>query len=142
MEIIASDLTIIAWSVSRKMQMHKFIYVITCTANDKKYIGISVRPKERLNNHIRSLRLGEHVSTEMQNDFDKYGECCFTFAVIDRVDYEDRTSESKYIQRYETFNPAKGYNTDPSSKRWKKSSVKSAADRDRIATAYRRAKNG
>lgn len=58
------------------------IYKITCTSNNKTYIGSSKNIKQRWKYHLSYLRRGNHHSTYMQRCFNKYGENSFKFEVL------------------------------------------------------------
>ena len=61
------------------------IYKITCTANEKFYIGSTVDVVHRFGSHRRALRRGVHKNKNMQASWTKYGEACFVFEVIEEV---------------------------------------------------------
>ena len=50
------------------------VYVITCLANQRFYIGSSNNFERRKKEHLRSLRKGCHSNKHLQRCFDKYGE--------------------------------------------------------------------
>ena len=58
------------------------IYRITCTANNKSYIGSSVNILERWREHISHLRAGIHHSVYLQRCYNKYGEDSIKFEVL------------------------------------------------------------
>jgi hypothetical protein len=55
------------------------IYCITCLKNNKHYIGQSKNVKARLNAHKNKLRRKLHDNSELQKDFNLYGEKNFFF---------------------------------------------------------------
>nr|YP_636222.1 putative site-specific DNA endonuclease [Tupiella akineta]AAV80645.1 putative site-specific DNA endonuclease [Tupiella akineta] len=55
------------------------LYVITCLANRKHYIGESGNVTPRLNAHKNKLRRGYHENQALQKDFHLYGEKLFIF---------------------------------------------------------------
>lgn len=61
------------------------IYKITCTANNKIYIGSAVNLRKRMFRHFRDLRQNEHDNLPMQRAWRKYGEDAFTFEVLEFV---------------------------------------------------------
>ena len=63
------------------------IYKITCTENQKCYIGSSINILDRFRCHIANLRKGNHHSVYMQNSFNKYGEECFKFEILVKIEY-------------------------------------------------------
>lgn len=75
------------------------IYAITNKQNGKKYIGSAVNFATRFSGHKNRLRRGNHHSAHLQNAWNKYGEDCFEFSIIEGVDRrEDLIKvEQKYI---------------------------------------------
>lgn len=59
------------------------IYKITCSGNNKFYIGSSVNIKNRFNTHLYDLRLNKHHSRYLQNCYNKYGKESLVFEVIE-----------------------------------------------------------
>lgn len=87
------------------------VYVIVCTKNNKKYIGVSKNIKSRWNKHIKQLRNKQHHSMKLQTDYNKYGEDFFKFYVLERINYaEAKKLEQQYIETYKT--DIDGYNTN------------------------------
>lgn len=60
-------------------------YMISCIASGKVYVGSSGDIRKRMEVHIRTLRAGRHVNSELQADFDLHGENKFSFSVLDVV---------------------------------------------------------
>jgi group I intron endonuclease len=56
-------------------------YIIECSANHAKYVGSSIDCERRLKIHLRSLRMGRHHNTHLQNAFASYGESAFSWSV-------------------------------------------------------------
>lgn len=89
------------------------IYKITNTFNNKIYIGFaSTSFGDRRDSHFACLRNGYHFNKRLQEDFDKYGEDCFIFEVLEYIEsdnidvYKDR--EKFYISAYNSIE--NGYN--------------------------------
>ena len=61
------------------------IYKITCTGNNKYYIGSASDFCVRWSTHLYDLRNNKHHSSYMQNSFNKYGEQSFKFDIIESV---------------------------------------------------------
>ena len=61
-------------------------YKITCTGNNKFYIGSSKDICNRWLHHLSDLRLGKHHSIYLQRSYNKYGEESITFSVLHRMD--------------------------------------------------------
>lgn len=58
------------------------IYCIRNTVTNKVYIGQSKNIITRWNNHISTLRKGNHPVTALQLEWNQYGENAFVFSVI------------------------------------------------------------
>lgn len=61
------------------------IYKITCTANNRLYIGSAINIRKRIYQHIWDLRRLAHHSITLQRAWDKYGETAFTYEVLELV---------------------------------------------------------
>lgn len=59
-----------------------YMYTITCTVNDKIYIGITKSFKERVINHKKELRRGIHRNSNLQYDYNIYGVDFFEYDII------------------------------------------------------------
>lgn len=88
------------------------IYIITNSANNKKYIGSSINVYRRHREHKNSLINNKHYNIHLQGAFNKYGRECFSLKVIERnIPKIDLFKlERYYIVKYKTFNPQLGYN--------------------------------
>ena len=87
------------------------IYIITNTANGKRYVGSSKRIDRRLSHHKWSLRSNRHHSVALQRAWNKYGEESFSFGVAAYVSESDRIwYEQTFLDSLETYLPANGYN--------------------------------
>lgn len=79
------------------------IYKITCTGNNKSYIGSSVNITERWRQHLSHLRAGTHHSPYLQRSYNKYGEDSLEFKVIAVLEESNeiilRTLEFIYIEQ-------------------------------------------
>jgi len=58
------------------------VYKITCTKNDRFYIGQSRNISNRFHEHLRSLRCNRHFNFHMQRCYNKYGEESFVFEIL------------------------------------------------------------
>lgn len=78
------------------------IYKIVNSRNKRVYIGSTVNFQNRFAQHLKMLREGNHHCKQLQNDWDLYGEECFTFKVAEVVD--DKTVlldvEKEHIHQY------------------------------------------
>jgi group I intron endonuclease len=61
------------------------IYSITNTINGKKYIGSAININRRWSEHRKFLRKGNHKNNHLQSSWNKHGECCFLFEIIEDV---------------------------------------------------------
>lgn len=61
------------------------IYLITCTSNKSKYVGSAVNLSRRFKEHIYDLLKNNHHNKHLQNAWNKYGEGCFVFSVLEVV---------------------------------------------------------
>lgn len=82
------------------------IYAIYCTENNKIYIGHTKTSfNHRINDHKSRLRKGIHKNLHMQRAFEKYGEECFKFYVIEKHSKRDTrllsTIEKRYVESFE-----------------------------------------
>lgn len=75
------------------------IYRITCTANQKFYIGSTVNKAQRWARHRKQLRDGTHPNKHMAAAWAKYGEAAFVFEVLEDVDEPAAlfAAEQKYL---------------------------------------------
>lgn len=87
------------------------IYKITCTANGKIYIGSSADLHDRRRKHFNMLRQNKHHSPYLQRAWNKYGEQCFTFEVLELVLPMSLTAREQYwLNKLSPFG-RKGFNT-------------------------------
>lgn len=59
--------------------------MITCTANNRIYIGSSQDMRARCDKHRRQLRAGKHHNIHLQRAWNAYGESAFEFSVLEFV---------------------------------------------------------
>ena len=88
------------------------VYVITCNANGKKYVGSSsLGYAERYKKHLQLLRDNKHIVPEFQKDFNKYGEESFSVKVIGNYSC-DIAYRVEYLlmDLYKTRDVENGYN--------------------------------
>jgi group I intron endonuclease len=78
------------------------IYRITCTANNKFYIGSTVNKAQRWARHRRQLRDGSHPNKHMLAAWNKYGEAAFVFEVLEDVSEPAAlfAAEQKYLDEH------------------------------------------
>lgn len=82
------------------------VYLITCTANQKIYIGSTNNLWRRWNEHRRDLRAGIHDNSHLQAAWLKYGEDSFTIAVLERCETDALNEREQYY--LDTWKPFKG----------------------------------
>lgn len=87
------------------------IYCIENTINNKKYIGQSININQRWLKHISELNNGYHHNDYLQKSWNKYGEECFKFYILEYCDKDELDEkETYYINHYNTTNRDYGYN--------------------------------
>lgn len=64
------------------------IYKIRNVVNNKFYVGSTLDTRERFRNHRKMLRGNRHHSHHLQASWNKYGEDCFRFEVVEQVEAE------------------------------------------------------
>ena len=96
------------------------IYGICCKRSGRVYIGRTYRLEARIKEHFYELRKrrktcykdGRHTMSEMQKDYDKYGEESFQVYIIeDNVPPElVQEREAYWIEKYKADDVRYGYN--------------------------------
>ena len=69
------------------------IYKIRNVVNGKFYVGSTVDTRVRFQCHRRQLRKGKHHCLPLQYAWNKYGEDCFKFEVVEKVESADQLFE-------------------------------------------------
>lgn len=79
----------------------KVIYEIVCKSTNKKYVGSALNHIKRKREHFYNLKNNKHCNKKLQNAFNKYGENCFEFNIIEIVDNENMLIEREqwYINK-------------------------------------------
>jgi group I intron endonuclease len=73
------------------------IYQIRNTENDKIYIGSAVNVSRRKSKHFSTLKRKVHRNIHLQRSYDKHGERCFIFEVLEYVeDKQDLIRREQY----------------------------------------------
>ena len=75
------------------------VYKITCTSNNKFYIGRSDNLKSRLQHHFNSLKRNDHKIRDLQNDYNLYGLESFTIKIIKATE-NHKMLEANLIAKY------------------------------------------
>lgn len=89
------------------------IYAIRCIPTGKIYVGSSVNMHQRWYHHKWRLQKGIHHCPYLQRAWDKYGESCFEFTIIELVLPIDAClfdAEQKWIKKLGASNYRKGFN--------------------------------
>lgn len=90
------------------------IYQIKNLKNDKVYIGSSKAIYKRWYDHKSKLLKNKHDNPYLQHAWNKYGEECFKFSIIEKI--EDSSllliKETEHILKNKSTCPALGYNID------------------------------
>jgi group I intron endonuclease len=87
------------------------IYVIRNLINHKFYLGSAKDFNLRKGKHFKDLRANKHVNKHLQNAFNKYGEVCFEFEII-QVTENYKAVEQEYLDNLDWPN---AYNISASS---------------------------
>lgn len=89
------------------------IYMITCTANGRIYIGSSRNLHKRIEAHKWRLKSHTHKNRHLQRAYDKYGETAFEYQVIEFVmPWMIIEREQYWIDKYKPFGD-QGFNIMP-----------------------------
>src|SRR3990172_8173826 len=87
------------------------IYLITCKANQRKYVGSAVNFRKRFNEHTYDLVKGVHHNPPLQRCWNKYGAANFVFSILEIV--EDKESLSAREQFWvDAIHPELNVSTD------------------------------
>ena len=87
------------------------IYKITCTVNNKIYIGQSIDLLTRLYAHKSRLKKNKHENTYLQEEWNEYGEKNFIFEIVEECSAEELESKERlYIDQLQTYKEDIGYN--------------------------------
>ena len=69
--------------------MKNVIYKIRNIVNDHYYIGSTVDSRKRFWAHRKDLRTGNHVCAHLQRAWNKYGEDCFKFEIVEQLNSKE-----------------------------------------------------
>lgn len=87
------------------------IYKITCTVNNKIYIGSTQNLRHRWDEHQSKLKRDKHNNQHLQNAWNKYGEQSFTFEVIEYViDLPILERENYWLVKLKPYDRVIGFN--------------------------------
>lgn len=110
------------------------IYCIKNVYNNKRYIGQSINICKRWQDHQSDLRNNQHVNIHLQAAYNKYGEDCFRYFIIEECTKEELDDrEIFWINYYDTY--YNGYNRNLGGKSWRKNIKLSKEQRKAISIA-------
>jgi group I intron endonuclease len=90
------------------------VYCIKCIVNGKVYVGSAIKFKQRIGEHIRTLKAGIHHSKYVQRAWKKHGPESFRFFILEVTTSELLIScEQKWIDELQAANREYGYNSCP-----------------------------
>ncbi|MDR9852932.1 GIY-YIG nuclease family protein [Paenibacillus sp. VCA1] len=86
------------------------VYEIECKPNGRKYFGRSQEVQKRWRAHRNMLRKGAHSNSDLQRDWEEFGEDNFKFRVLQLFDnYEESVTAEQHLidsSRGESYNIA------------------------------------
>jgi group I intron endonuclease len=82
--------------------MKNVIYKIRNVVNEHYYIGSTVDSRKRFWAHRKALRAGNHDCIHLQRAWNKYGEDCFKFEVVEQLGSKDALypAEQKWLDEH------------------------------------------
>lgn len=82
--------------------MKNVIYKIRNVINQHYYVGSTVDSRKRFWEHRKDLRLGCHVCVRLQRAWNKYGEDCFKFEIVERLGSKEELypAEQKWLDEH------------------------------------------
>lgn len=98
------------------------IYIIRCSANNKVYIGQTIKSfKRRLDQHFSALKIGNHKNKHLQAAFNLYGMKSFSADIIEDVLDVNLIDEAerKYIEVFQANKPEYGFNFESGGNKYK-----------------------
>jgi len=72
------------------------VYAIWSVINNTFYIGSSLNIKNRIYNHYYSLNINKHKNKHLQNAWNKYGENCFTWLILEFTSKDNLIEREQY----------------------------------------------
>lgn len=87
------------------------IYKITCSKNNKFYIGSAMNTHRRWIKHRSALKKGYHHNKHLQSAWDKYGENCFNFEILEECEEEQLIKREQFwLDKTECYKREVGFN--------------------------------
>ena len=82
--------------------MKNVIYKIRNVVNQHYYIGSTVDSRKRFWEHRKDLRLGVHVCVRLQRAWNKHGEDCFKFEIVEQLSSREELypAEQKWLDEH------------------------------------------
>lgn len=82
--------------------MNNVIYKIRNVVNGHYYVGSTVNSRKRFWEHRKHLRLGKHVCVRLQRAWNKYGEDCFKFEIVEQLGSKEELypAEQKWLNEH------------------------------------------
>lgn len=112
------------------------IYLITCTENQRRYVGSAQNIVNRWKDHRLDLIRGRHHNRHLQRSWNKYGEAAFEWAILEVID-ESITLLAREQFWIDTLHPE--FNISPFANRPTNKGYRMSDDaRARIAESNRR----
>lgn len=96
-------------------QLKTGVYCIRNLVNGKRYVGSAAHSlAARMYEHKRILRLGTHCNQHLQRAWNRYGEYCFEFSILELCEPDKCVArEQHYIDHFDSANNQHGYNKAP-----------------------------
>jgi len=79
------ELAAASTSLTYRIPIIAGIYLIYCSANEKGYIGSSLRVQARFTHHRHDLHRGAHDNTHLQRAYVKYGKESFNYLLVESI---------------------------------------------------------
>lgn len=105
----------VKYHMNSNQKLKSGIYEIVNTLNGKRYIGSSQSMKRRWDSHKYNLKYNKHHSKYLQNSWNKYGEDCFKFNILEYCEVEKLLEREQFY--LDTLKPR--YNCSPTAKNCK-----------------------
>lgn len=82
--------------------MKNVIYKIRNVVNDHYYVGSTVDSRKRFWAHRKALRAGTHDCVHLQRAWNKYGEDCFKFEIVEQLNTKEELypAEQKWLDEH------------------------------------------
>lgn len=93
----------------------KAIYQIRNTSNNLVYVGSTKNYEKRIREHKTELIAGKHCNSRLQNAWNKYGQDCFEFSVLEIVEQIENllVREQFWMDKIGCYTRRNGYNIAP-----------------------------